>query len=88
MKHVLLLLFAVFTFAASPASGGQVGLMEIDELNSMLESENLTILDARTGRDWSTSELKIPGAIRAASGDYATWSNTLDKGNTIVIYCA
>ena len=88
MKHLILLLFAALTLSGSPVLSGQVNLIEIDELKTMIDSDGLVILDVRAGRDWSTSEFKIPGAIRADGNEYDTWSKTLAKDKKIVLYCA
>lgn len=88
MKQIIMLLFAALMLTASPALSGEVAIMEIDELKTMLNGEDLVVLDARTGRDWSTSEFKIPGALRAASSDYSTWSKSLAKDKKVVLYCA
>jgi hypothetical protein len=58
------------------------------ELKDMLGSKELVILDVRSGRDWSTSELKIKGAIRAGGDDFDSWANTYPKEKKIVLYCA
>ena len=88
MKHLILLLLAALTFTASPLLAGQVNTVEIDELKTMLDTDNIVILDVRAGRDWSTSEFKIPGAIRADGNEYDTWSQTLARDKKIVLYCA
>ncbi len=38
--------------------------------------------------DWSSSEYKIQGAVRASYAEFSTWSSSLDKDKTIVLYCA
>jgi len=75
--------------AALPAAGGtDVMLMETDTLKERLDSGEVVVLDVRTGRDWSGSELKIKGAVRANPRDFDTWSAGLDSAKTIVLYCA
>ncbi len=88
MKRVVVLLIAALCFSLSPVFAGTVGMMEIQELKPLLGSENVVILDVRTGRDWSTSEFKIPGAIRASSSEFETWGNQFPKDKKIVLYCA
>jgi len=88
MKKFTLFLLTALCLSISPAIAGAVNLMAIDELKGMLDSDSVVILDVRAGRDWSTSEFKIPGAIRASGEDFAEWSKTLPKDKTLVLYCA
>ncbi len=88
MKKLLVLL-AFFLFATTgPALAADVPPMSKDELKSRLGSPNLVILDVRTGRDWSSSEFKIQGAVRASGEDFAMWSKQYPKDKTLVLYCA
>jgi rhodanese-related sulfurtransferase len=79
---ILFFLFAGSVFAAS------VSRISKEELKADIESQNVTVLDVRSGRDWSTSGLKIPGAIRASGSDFDSWSKSYDKDKKIVLYCA
>ena len=88
MKKFTLLLLITLCFSISPTLAGSVNLMEISELKGMLDSDSVVILDVRAGRDWSTSEFKIPGAIRTSGEDFAEWSTTLPKDKKLVLYCA
>jgi rhodanese-related sulfurtransferase len=88
MKKLLLFLVSIICFTALPALAGNVERMTATELKSMLGSSELIILDVRSGMDWSTSELKITGAIRANGDDFASWANTYPKEKKIVLYCA
>jgi len=88
MKKLMFLLLTILSLSIPPSLAGAVNLMEITELKSRLDSDAVVILDVRSGRDWSTSELKIPGAIRASGDDFDEWSKTLPKDKTIVLYCA
>jgi len=88
MKKFTLLFLTVLCFSISPTFAGAVNLMEISELKSILNSDSVVVLDVRAGRDWSTSEFKIPGAIRASGEEFAEWSTTLPKDKKLVLYCA
>lgn len=87
MKRMLCLLIALIFFSAPPLLGGSVPTIDKDELKSMLGTENLVILDVRRGRDWTTSELKIKGAVRS-DGDVAAVAGNYSKDHTFVLYCA
>ena len=88
MKKLLLFLVSIICFTALPALAGDVKRMTAAELKNMLGSKELVILDARSGRDWSTSELKITGAIRVNGDDFDSWANSYPKEKKIVFYCA
>ncbi len=80
-----LILFFLFTGSVFASS---VGLISKEELKAELGSENVIVLDVRAGRDWSTSEFKIPGAIRASGNEFSNWADSYDKDKKIVLYCA
>ncbi len=85
----LCILIAFFLFAATlPALAVNVPTMSKEELKSHLGSDDIVILDVRSGRDWSVSEFKIQGAIRASGNDFAVWSKQYPKDKTLVLYCA
>jgi rhodanese-related sulfurtransferase len=88
MKRITVLTSILFFLFTCSVFAGSVGLISKEELKADLGSDNVIILDVRAGRDWSTSEFKIPGAIRASGSDFGTWSDSYDKGKKIVLYCA
>ena len=55
---------------------------------AMLDSQDLIILDVRTGKDWSSSEFKIKGAVRLEGGEVSSALKKYSKDKTIVLYCA
>ncbi len=85
---VFILAGAVSIVAAPAFSAGTYGVMSKEELKGLLDSDRLTILDVRTGRDWNSSEFKIQGAQRAASDDFEQWSASYAKDKILVLYCA
>ena len=88
MKKILFLLSLVLLFAPPPVFAGDAPTMSKDELKAQLASKDLVILDVRSGRDWSSSEFKIKGAVRAAGSDLAKWSANYKKDQKLVLYCA
>ncbi|MBU1058523.1 MAG: hypothetical protein KJ804_09440 [Proteobacteria bacterium] len=88
MKKLFVLLAFFLVASALPALAGDVPTMSIEELKSRLDSPDLIILDVRSGRDWSASEFKIQGAIRAPGEQLAVWSKHYPKDNPLVLYCA
>jgi rhodanese-related sulfurtransferase len=88
MKNLAIKLVLVLAIAVTPAFAANVGKISPDELKGLLGADNLIILDVRTGKDWKSSEFKIPGAIRANPSEFATWGNSYPKEKKIVLYCA
>ena len=88
MKKVLLLLSIFFLVGTSQLIAADVPTMSKDELKNHLGSDKVVILDVRSGKDWSSSEFMIQGAIRAAGSDIDTWSKNYSKEQTLVLYCA
>jgi hypothetical protein len=62
--------------------------MSIDELKGMLDSKDLVVLDVRAGKDWSSSELKIKGAVREDPKALDSWAGKYPKDKKIILYCA
>lgn len=93
MKKWILFLM-VFTISSSLllsggfSVAGEIKLMTKEELKAMLDSPDLVVLDGRGGKDWTASEVKIKGALRADPQKDAEWIDEYDKEKTIVIYCA
>ena len=89
MKKTLGLLFACLLLSATSLfAAADVQFMSAEELKGSLNAENISILDVRSERGWSNSEVKIPGAIRATWDTFDEWSASLPKDNTVVLYCS
>ena len=88
MKKLLLLLSIFLLANALPVIAGDVPLMDKDALKAKIGSDNLVILDVRSGRDWSSSEFKIQGAVRAEGVKIGEWSANYQKDKPLVLYCA
>ncbi len=88
LRKLTLRLVLVLAIAVTPAVAANVGMMSPDELKGLLGSDNLIVLDVRTGKDWGSSEFKIPGAIRANPNEFASWGASYPKEKKIVLYCA
>jgi Rhodanese-like domain len=59
-----------------------------DELRAALDNPDLIVVDDRSGRDWTSSEYKIKGALRVPPGEEETWAARYPKDKMIVFYCA
>jgi rhodanese-related sulfurtransferase len=88
MKTSIVIWLALACFLGAPVLAADVPVIDKDELKQMLGSEDLIVLDVRAGRDWSSSEFKIQGALRADPGDVESWAGSYSKDKNIVLYCA
>jgi len=89
MKKMVGLIFAYLLLSAtSLLAADSVQFMSAEELKENLNAENISLLDARSERGWSNSDVKIPGAIRATWDNFDEWSVSLPKDNKLVFYCS
>ena len=93
MKRRLMVLaaasiFAVIAGLAVTAIAQDVKRMTTDELNGMLGSPDLVIVDVRTSHDWDSSDMKIQDAVREDPGKVSDWIEKYSKDKKLVFYCA
>ncbi len=79
-----LILVTPFTMAL----GKGVSLMTKEELKPILNDEDVVVIDVRSGRDWRSSEFKIPGAVYVDPGKFSDWEANYSKDQKLVLYCA
>ncbi len=72
----------------SMAIGKGASLITKEELKPILDDEDLVIIDVRSGRDWRSSEFKIPGAVHGNPKKFSDWERKFSKDQTLVLYCA
>lgn len=87
MRAVFAIILAL-CFVVTPVLAADVDTIDKDQLKQMLGSDDLVLLDVRTGGDWSSSEFKIKGAMRADPSEIASWSKNYEKDKTFVLYCS
>ena len=61
--------------------------MTVDQLKSRLGSDDLAILDVRSGRDWNAANALISGAVRVSPHEVGQWMENFPKQKTYVLYC-
>ena len=83
LAFVLLFVFVMPAYAADDAPR-----ISVVELNDMLDSPDLVILDVRTKRDWESSSRKVVGAVRVDPNNAGSWAGDYPKDQKIVLYCA
>ena len=75
--------------AAVPVFGKKVApRITPEELDSILASPGLVLLDVRTEKDWNRSDRKITGAVRVDPNDVDSWAGEYAGAKKIVLYCA
>lgn len=86
LNLVLLTIPLFITFAQSADVPG----MTKDELKAMLGTPDCVILDFRHFSDYTSSDLKIKGAIREVGMGWGTgsWAGHYSKDKTLVLYCS
>ncbi len=84
----LLIPFAAMLIFASYSGAASVSVITKDTLKNWVDKGEVTILDARQGRDWSSSEFKIVDAHRADPGQFMAWKDKYLKNQKLVLYCA
>ena len=77
-----------FVVPISTAFGKSVPLMTKEELKPIMNDTDVLIIDVRKGRDWSSSEFKIKGAVYGDPKQITNWKDNFSKDKKIVLYCA
>ena len=86
---LLIILPAVVLMAPfATVFGKDVPLLTKEELKPIMSDANVVIMDVRSGRDWSSSEFKIQGAIRVDKQKFSEFAESYPKDKKLVLYCA
>ena len=83
LTFLLLFAFAIPAYGADDAPR-----ISTEELQAMLGSSDLVLLDARSARDWKKSDIKIAGSVRIDPDDVNSWAGNYGKDQKIILYCA
>ena len=67
-------------------SSAEPQMISKEELRGMMDSKELIILDVRAGKDWSSAEFKIKGAVRADPHKFSAWAEDYPKERKLVLY--
>jgi hypothetical protein len=90
-KKLIYLTLAAAVLTVAPTSmvfGQTIPLISKEELKPIMENADVAIIDVRKGRDWTSSEFKIKGAVYGDPSKIADWSSQFDKDMKMVFYCA
>lgn len=90
LKHWLSLglLVAMILGLTTIGVAASVEKMTKEELKPIMDKSTVSILDVRKGRDWSSSEFKIKGAVRVDLKNIVADAGQFSKDQTLVLYCA
>jgi rhodanese-related sulfurtransferase len=89
-KLICLAITAAFLILApsSVVFGEKVTLITKEELKPIMGNADVAIIDVRRGRDWTSSEFKIKGAVYGDPKKIAEWNKQFSKDTKLVLYCA
>ena len=90
-RNVLTALVAMVLALAATAGAAESAdapRMSKEELKARLGDGDVLVLDLRRGDDWTSSDHRIPGAIRQEDKPYLAWAIQYPKDQTMVLYCA
>ena len=73
---------------SSVVFGKKVPLITKEELRPIMDNADVAIIDVRKGRDWTSSEFKIRGAIHGDPKKITEWNTKFTKDTKMVLYCA
>ena len=73
-----------YVFKEALESLGPKGAINV--VKDVLEKGDVIVLDVRSGKDWKSSEFKLPKAIREDPGKVASWAKKYPKEKTLVLY--
>lgn len=78
----------LFAFITPVYGADEIPRISVKELNEIIDSPDLALLDVRTGRDWKNSDKKVVGAVRVDPKNVNSWVGDYAKEQKIVLYCA
>jgi hypothetical protein len=92
-RKIILLSFAVlfvgwFGFSQSPGLTEEVQTISVRELNEVLGSDGLRIIDVRRADHYLVSKTRIRGAERRDPATVSRWIDVYSPSDRIVLYCA
>jgi hypothetical protein len=76
------------TIGVTAAAAQSVPLVSKEQVYPRLGSPDLVIIDVRIGKDWSSSQKKIKGAVREDPDKIEAWAKKYTPQQDIVLYCA
>lgn len=82
-------LFSLFMEGYALSGADEVRRITKEDLKSLLNDPNTTIIDVRQKGDWQKTDVKIKGAIREdPMREAGSWAIRYPKDRNIVLYCA
>jgi len=89
-KFICLAIIAAFLILApsSVVFGEKIPLITKEELKPIMGNADVAIIDVRRGRDWTSSEFKIKGAVYGDPKKITEWNKQFTKETKLVLYCA
>jgi hypothetical protein len=83
---MLLLLVGGTAVLTDAARNDDVPRITKEELKSLLEDPDVTVLDVRIQEQWEISDAKIRGAVHEDQAKTTTWASKYPKDTTLILY--
>lgn len=87
-SRLVISLFIIALFSTAALAQTEANRITKEDLKAQLDDPKTVVIDVRTGRDWTSSQQKIKGALRVEMRDVTLAVQTYDKGKTLVFYCS
>lgn len=87
-KILFLVTLFIFVGSLAVALAAEAPRMSKEELKAQIDSGEIIVMDARSEKDWKSSEFKIKGALRTPAKTVDEWLSSIPTDKKLVIYCA
>ena len=88
LLSVTIMVVVVLLAPFATVFGKDVPRITKEALRPIMSDADVVIIDVRKGRDWSSSEFKIQGAVRENPKQITEWEGNYAKDRKLVLYCA
>jgi hypothetical protein len=85
---MLLLILGLGCVGIGNSTHSEAPRMAKEQLKARLGLSDLILIDVRSAKDWTDSDLKIAGAVRESPEKFDEWKNKYPKSRTLLLYCA
>ncbi len=85
---IIILILVISGCALIPSVSAEAERISAKQLQGMLGSSDVIVVDVRTKSDWNKSESKITGAAWEDLSAISGWMDKYPRDKTIVFYCA
>jgi hypothetical protein len=84
---VVLLVIIGYPIKLKADNTGAVPKITVAEVEKLLNSPDVVIIDVRKNKSWWRSTTKISGAVREDPSNASQWADKYPKDKTLIVYC-